>query len=123
MKRLILLLFGLVACGPIQTTQGIIGAQNSLKETRLQHAYTYAPYEYTKARLYLKMAKEREGRSDFQAATRFARTAKRYSDAAQHVIKNPKLLELRRKYEPEFKQFDVKPVTKNATSKPGEVQQ
>ena len=106
MKWFILLLLGLAACGPIQTTQGIIGAQNSLKQTRLQHSYTYAPYEYTKARLFIRMAKQTEGRSQFQAATRYSRKSKKYADQARAVTKNPRILELRRKYEPEFKKYD-----------------
>lgn len=116
MKVFILLFLVLVACGPIQTTQGIIGGQNSLKQTQLQHSYTYAPYEYTKARLYLNMAKQLEGHSDFEAATRYANNAKRYSDNARKVTKNPKLLKLRRKYEPEFKKYDTVSVS-NPSSK------
>jgi len=44
------------------------------------------------ARLYLKLAKQREGRSDFEAAARYARDAAKYSEQAQQLTKNPKLL-------------------------------
>lgn len=107
MKWFILMVLGLAACGPIQATQGILGAENSLEQTRLQHSYTYAPYEYTKARLYLRMAKQTEGHSQFQAAARYANNAKKYSDHARAVTKDPRVLKLRREYEPEFKKFDL----------------
>jgi len=84
--------FGLMtmaACGPIQATTGIIRAEEELRTAKLMEADRLAPYEYTKSDLMLKMAKERQGFSEFEAAKTFADEALRYAVMAkQNVPRN-----------------------------------
>lgn len=76
---------GLVAasCAPVQSATVISRAEEELRTARLAGADTLAPYEYTKADLYLKMAKERQGFSDFEAAKVFAEEAQRLAVTAK----------------------------------------
>lgn len=72
-----------VSCAPIQSATVISRAEEELRTARLAGADQLAPYEFTKADLYLKMAKERQGFSDFEAAKMFAEEAQRLAVAAK----------------------------------------
>lgn len=87
---------GLVACGPIQATTGIVRASEELRTAKLAGADVDAPYEYTKAELLLRMAKEREGFSDFEAAKTFADEAQRLAIAAkENAPRNARMKQIR----------------------------
>lgn len=75
--------FVLQACGPIQATTAIARAEQELTTARLASADELAPYEYTKADLYLKYAKERQGFAEFRAARLFAEEAQRLAVQAK----------------------------------------
>ena len=86
--RLVALLFDLLllgaACGPINSTTHIIDARDMFKEARRIGGEVLAPYEYTKAELYLRKAKELQGHSEYQQSVVFAIRAK---DMANDAIK------------------------------------
>ena len=107
MKWFVLLVLGFAACGPIQTTQAVIKAKHEIQAAKFQGSYRYAPYEYTKAQLYLRMAKEREGRSDFEAAARYGQESAQYAEQARKATKSPRLMKLRLKYDPDFKKLNA----------------
>ncbi len=96
---LVALSVGLAAtsCAPIQSATVISRAEEELRTARLAGADDLAPYEFTKADLYLKMAKEREGFSDFEAAKYFAEEAQRLALAAKENA--PQNLRLRQRME------------------------
>jgi outer membrane biogenesis lipoprotein LolB len=74
--RLVLALLAfstLAACGPIQSTAALIDADVEIEAARAAGAQQASPYEFTGALAYLKKAREVTGRSQYQAATRFAR--------------------------------------------------
>lgn len=81
------------ACAPIQATTAISRASEELRTARLAGADDLAPYEFTKADLYLKMAKERQGFSDFEGAQFFAEQAEKFAVAAKRAA--PENLRLR----------------------------
>ena len=86
------------ACGPIQATTSIVRAQEELRTAKIAKADVDAPYEFTKADLYLAMALEREGHSDFEAATTFASEAQRLAAAAkENAPRNAHAKEIREK--------------------------
>ena len=111
----LLLILG-IGCGPIQSTQGIIGAEHTLKEAKLQNAIKRAPYEYTKADIYLKIAKQRQMRSEFEAAINFATESEDWGEKALKTTDNPRLLKLRMKYDPEYRRI-IKNLEKKAKNK------
>lgn len=87
---------GVAACAPIQSATVISRAEEELRTARLAGADDLAPYEFTKADLYLKMAKERQGFSDFEAAKVFAEEAQRLAlTAKQNAPYNLRLRERR----------------------------
>lgn len=71
------------SCAPVQSATVISRAEEELRTARLAGADQLAPYEFTKADLYLKMAKERQGFSDFEAAKVFAEEAQRLAVTAK----------------------------------------
>lgn len=71
------------SCAPIQSATAISRAEEELRTAQFAHADEWAPYEYTKADLYLKMAKERQGFSDFEAAKEFAEEAQRLASTSK----------------------------------------
>lgn len=86
------------ACGPIQTTVSISRAEEKLKQARLANAENDAPYEMTAAALYLDMAKQREGRSEFEGAKTFGDEAFRLADEAiKNAPENARRREIRGK--------------------------
>ncbi|MBM4394422.1 MAG: DUF4398 domain-containing protein [Deltaproteobacteria bacterium] len=98
-SRLLLLALaaaGLAACGPVQTTTSIGRAEEELRTARLASADRDSPYEYTKARMMLDMAKMCEGRSEFQAAKEFGDEALRLAaKAKENGPKNARLRQIR----------------------------
>lgn len=99
MLRLILccLLF-LSACGPIQATTSIVRAEEEGRTAKLAKADEQSPYEFTKAELYLNMAKKRQGFSDFEASKTFAEESQRlFMLAKENAPKNMKLREIKEK--------------------------
>ena len=76
--------FLVTACGPITSQTSIIDARDVLTEARRQGADTFAPYEYTKASLYLRKAKELQGHADYQQSDIFAQRSR---GMAQEAIK------------------------------------
>lgn len=90
------LLFILFSCGPIQTTQSIIRAEEAVRTAKLMDAPQYAPYEWTKAKLYLDMAKEKQGFSEFEASVVFAEQALSEAENAKTVTaKNIRLKKIK----------------------------
>lgn len=69
----------LAACGgtavSFMSSTAIERAEAELRGARQAKADELAPYEYTKADLYIRMSKERLGFADYQAAQRFAEDA------------------------------------------------
>lgn len=75
----------LESCGPIQVTSAVIKAEESIRTAKLQDADKYAPYEYALSQEYLKMAKERQGFSEYEAGTVFATKAQEAAEKAKEV--------------------------------------
>jgi hypothetical protein len=78
----ILALAVMASCGPVQTTISISRAQEKIRAAKLANAQADAPYELAGAELFLAEAKQREGRSDFQAAKEYGDEALRLATAA-----------------------------------------
>lgn len=84
------------ACGPIQATSAIIKAEEAIRTAKLQDADKYAPYEYALSQEYLKMAKERQSFSEYEAGTVFAAKAQEAAEKAKEVAaKNLRLKKAR----------------------------
>lgn len=84
------------ACGPITASTAISRAQEEFRTAALAGADTAAPYEYTEADLLLRMARECEGRAEFQAAQVFAENAAKLAqEGKQNTPRNLKQRELR----------------------------
>ena len=85
--RLFVISFLLIAtsCGAVNSTTAIIDARNQIKQAKAKEADIYAPYEYTKAVLFLKKAKELQGYTEYQQSVVYAINAK---DNAQKAITN-----------------------------------
>ncbi len=79
---LLLVCFGLTACGPVQSTTRISNAEVALERARVNDAEMHSPYEYYRARHYLHKAKEEWGYSNFEAARDYAVEAQRAATAA-----------------------------------------
>ena len=105
MRWLVILALAVVACGPIQSTQQIISAKNEVEQAKRQRAYLTAPYEYTKAWLMLRMAKQRQMRSEFEGSINFANESETYAKRAMEIPQNPRVLKLRLKYDKEFQKL------------------
>jgi len=65
----------LLACGPLNSSHAISSAEVELRSAKVAGADTAAPYEYTEAEALLTLARECQGRGDFQASEDFARRA------------------------------------------------
>lgn len=85
MKRLTfwLLLSGLGACGPVQSTAFLLDADVQIQAARTAGANQHAPYEWTAANLYLLKAREEVGYADFEVALDFARKASKFANEAR----------------------------------------
>ena len=59
-------------CGPVRTTLTLSDAEVAIETALAADAQTYALYDLTAARAYYDKAREEEGYSDFEAATRLA---------------------------------------------------
>ena len=79
---LLLSLFFFAGCGAVLSTTSIIDARNEIKIAEKSEADIYAPYEYTKAVLLLKKAKELQGHTEYQQADLYAVNAKSYAQKA-----------------------------------------
>lgn len=94
---LLVVLAGAAACGPIQASTAINKAEEELRTARLAEAERDAPYEYTKAMLYIDMAKERQGFSDFEISKTLADEAQRLAIAAkENGPRNARMREIRK---------------------------
>jgi len=72
----VVLLACLAACGPVAYVQQVtFNADSKVEEARAAKADKWSPYWWTRATVYLHMARERAGHADFQAANRFGRLA------------------------------------------------
>jgi hypothetical protein len=79
----------LAACGPIAYIHQVtIDADNAVEAARAAHADKYSPYWWTRATLYLHMAREVAGHADYQGANRFGRLAEQ---AANEALKEAEL--------------------------------
>ena len=103
-RRLLLVLAVLIAillvgtaCGPISSTTHLIDARDQFKIAKREEAKTYAPYEYTKAEIYLRKAKELQGYSEYQQSMVFAIRAKDMSVEAVKVSRKNKAKQQRLK--------------------------
>jgi hypothetical protein len=115
MNKIFLCITGLVllsaSCGPIQASSAIIRADEALHTAKLMNADKYAPYEYTKADLFFRKAKEKQGFSEFEASLVFAEKSMEYSEKSKQVtVKNAgrlkKKQEESRKKIPDRKDFN-----------------
>jgi hypothetical protein len=79
----VLALAALAACGPIQSTAALIDADVELDAARTAGAAKASTYEYAAAEAYLHKAREVEGRSQYEAATRFARKSQEWAKQAR----------------------------------------
>ncbi len=75
----------LAGCGPIQSTAALIDADVAVESARAAGAPQTSPYEFNAAELYLQKAREVSGRSQYEAATKFANRAR---DLASEARKN-----------------------------------
>ena len=81
---LILLLPG-VGCGPVRTTLTLSDAEVAIEAAVAADAETWALYDLTAARAYFDKAREEEGYSDFEAATRLAQRSVERANAAREL--------------------------------------
>lgn len=74
MARLLVLLLmgGILGCGPVIATSNIIQADAALEEARLLNAQAHAPYWFHSAQIYLKKARALDGKSEYQHASNYA---------------------------------------------------
>jgi hypothetical protein len=79
----VLALAALAACGPIQSTAALIDADVELDAARAAGAAKTSTYEYAAAEAYLHKAREVEGRSRYEAATRLARKSQELAKLAR----------------------------------------
>ncbi len=110
-RRLLFVMATLLAvagCGPISSTTHLIDARDQFKVAKREEAKTFAPYEYTKAELYLRKAKELQGYSEYQQSMVFAIRAKDMSVEAVKVSRRNKAKQARMK----LIKRPVKPTTK-----------
>ncbi|HET8542431.1 MAG TPA: hypothetical protein VFL83_21335 [Anaeromyxobacter sp.] len=75
----------LAGCGPIQSTAALIDADVAIESARAAGAPQTSSYEFTAAEAYLQKAREVSGRSQYEAAARFAGKAR---DLATEARKN-----------------------------------
>ncbi len=75
----------LAGCGPIQSTAALIDADVAIESARAAGAPQTSPYEFNAAEAYLQKAREVSGRSQYEAATKFAVKAR---DLAGEARKN-----------------------------------
>jgi hypothetical protein len=87
---LLTVLAALPACGPVAATSRVVDARAEVEAALAAGADTWAPYEYTKAQIYLRKAKELEGRSDYQQSMVFAGEAEEMATRALEVAKKNK---------------------------------
>ena len=81
---LALLALGVLAgCGPIQSTAALIDADVAVESARAAGAPQTSPYEFNSAEAYLQKAREVTGRSQYEAAIRFAGKARDLATQAQ----------------------------------------
>lgn len=78
-----LLVAGMAACGPVQSTAYLLDAEVQIQAARTAGAETLSPYEWTSANLYLTKAREEVGYSDYEVAVRFAEKAARFAADAR----------------------------------------
>ncbi len=77
------LLVCLAACGPVAYVHQVtFTADDAVEAAHKEQAQKYSPYYWTRATLYLHMAREVAGHADFQGANKFGRLA---AEAAQHA--------------------------------------
>jgi hypothetical protein len=87
---LLLALVALAACGPISSTSHYLDARDQFELARAEGADAFAPYEITKAEIYLRKAKELQGRSDYEQSVVFANQAGDMSKKAVEVARKNK---------------------------------
>jgi hypothetical protein len=91
-------MWAVTGCGPIWAAGAISRASTAVDDARKAGAEEQAPYEFTKAQMYLRYAREAVSRSDHEAAQTFGDEAARLATAARE--NGPKLArerELRQK--------------------------
>jgi len=87
----LLVLLALGACGPISATTHLMDAREPFEAARREGAETFAPYEFTKAEIYLRKSKELQGYSDYEQAVRFADKARTMAEEAIRVARRNKM--------------------------------
>jgi len=84
-----------VGCGPVRTTLTLSDAEVAIEAAVAADAETWALYDLTAARAYFDKAREEEGYSDFEAATRLAqRSIERAKSARELALAEPRRGEL-----------------------------
>lgn len=90
-KGLCLSFLGLVllslGCGPVQSTARISNAEVEFERARINDAEVYSPYEFYRAKHYLRKAKIEWGYSNFEASREYATEAHRAARAAYDNVR------------------------------------
>lgn len=79
---LLALCISLSACGSINSTQAIRGADSALEAAEAQRAEERAVYEYTLAREYYEKARHEWAQSDWKQARRYGQLASEWAERA-----------------------------------------
>ena len=79
---LFFLLLEVLSCGAVNSTTAIIDARRQIELAKAKEADIYASYEFTKATLYLKKAKELQGYTEYQQSVIYAINAKDHAKAS-----------------------------------------
>jgi hypothetical protein len=83
MRSWVLALALLSGCGPIQYIQTVpYGAAEKVDHARALNAEKFSPYWWTRAVVYLHMAREVAGHADYQGANHFGRLSSEAADKA-----------------------------------------
>ena len=86
----------LTACGPINAASAIADGESQLARAKAIDAATHAKYHYTKARLLLVEAKQRNGYGEYQVAREWANEARELASEAFRTARARQELKRRR---------------------------
>ncbi|HAN30057.1 MAG TPA: hypothetical protein DCQ06_00530 [Myxococcales bacterium] len=83
----VLAAIGLAGCGPVTTNSVIADAEHDLTEVAGLKGQQNAPYETTKAKVYLHKAKQLQGHGLYEQAGTYARRSRLMSEKAVEVAR------------------------------------
>jgi hypothetical protein len=83
MRSWVIALALLSGCGPIEYVKTVpYGAADKVERARMLNAEKFSPYWWTRAVVYLHMAREVAAHADYQGANRFGRLSSEAADKA-----------------------------------------